>query len=121
MAFQEANNYAVNLAESKIVMPMNNDIKLHPEALYYLTQHFDNKDTFAVSGKIFAFDQDHLFIWKQGRLLSRKDISTFMKNHQKTTARPCLPAAVPFMVNRQQYLALGGFDSMYHPLYYEEN
>jgi len=24
------------------------------------------------------------------------------------------------MVNRQKYLALGGFDSMYHPLYYEE-
>ena len=24
------------------------------------------------------------------------------------------------MVNRQKYLDLGGFDSMYHPLYYEE-
>ena len=24
------------------------------------------------------------------------------------------------MVNRKQYLELGGFDSMYHPLYYEE-
>ena len=24
------------------------------------------------------------------------------------------------MVNRQRYLDLGGFDSMYHPLYYEE-
>ncbi len=24
------------------------------------------------------------------------------------------------MVNRQRYLELGGFDSMYHPLYYEE-
>ena len=36
LGFQEANNYAVKLAESKIVMPMNNDIKLDPKALHYL-------------------------------------------------------------------------------------
>ena len=36
LGFQEANNYAVKLARSKIVMPMNNDIKLDPKALYFL-------------------------------------------------------------------------------------
>jgi len=66
LGFQEANNYAVKLAESKIVMPMNNDIKLDPKALHYLAQHFDNKDIFAVSGKIFAFDQTTFLYGNRG-------------------------------------------------------
>ena len=34
LGFQEANNYAVKLAQSPIVMPMNNDIKLDEKALF---------------------------------------------------------------------------------------
>jgi len=57
LGFQGANNYAVELARSAIVMPMNNDIKLDEKALLHLARHFDEGDLFAVSGKFFAFDQ----------------------------------------------------------------
>ena len=56
LGFQGANNYGVQLANSSVVMPMNNDMKLDQKALYYLARHFDNKGMFAVSGKIFDFD-----------------------------------------------------------------
>ncbi len=119
LGFQEANNYAVNLAESKIVMPMNNDIKLDPKALHYLALHFDNKDTFAVSGKIFAFDQTTFLYGNRGGYFHKGHFHLYEKppEDESQTLFACGGA---FMVNRQKYLDLGGFDSMYHPLYYEE-
>ena len=119
LGFQEANNYAVKLAESKIVMPMNNDIKLDPKALHYLAQHFDNKDIFAVSGKIFAFDQTTFLYGNRGGYFQKGHFHLYEKppEDESQTLFACGGA---FMVNRQKYLDLGGFDSMYHPLYYEE-
>ena len=119
LGFQEANNYAVSLAESKIVMPMNNDIKLEPKALHYLTQHFDNKDTFAVSGKIFAFDQTTFLYGNRGGYFQKGHFHLYEKPPEDNS-QTLFACGGAFMVNRQKYLDLGGFDSMYHPLYYEE-
>ena len=119
LGFQEANNYGVRLAESKIVMPMNNDIKLDPKALYYLARHFDNKDVFAVSGKVFAFDQTTFLYGNRGGYFQKGHFHLYEKppDDNSQTLFACGGA---LMVNRQKYLELGGFDSMYHPLYYEE-
>jgi GT2 family glycosyltransferase len=119
LGFQEANNYAVKLAESKIVMPMNNDIKLDPKALHYLAQHFDNKDTFAVSGKIFAFDQTTFLYGNRGGYFQKGHFHLYEKPPEDDS-QTLFACGGAFMVNRQKYLDLGGFDSMYHPLYYEE-
>ncbi|SVB27384.1 uncharacterized protein METZ01_LOCUS180238 [marine metagenome] len=119
LGFQEANNYAVNLADSKIVMPMNNDIKLDQKALYYLIQHFDNKDTFAVSGKIFAFDKTTFLYGNRGGYFQKGHFHLYEKP-QDDDSQTLFACGGAFMVNRQKYLDLGGFDAMYHPLYYEE-
>jgi len=119
LGFQEANNYAVKLAKSKIVMPMNNDIKLDPKALHYLAQHFDNKDIFAVSGKIFAFDQTTFLYGNRGGYFQKGHFHLYEKPPEDDS-QTLFACGGAFMVNRQKYLDLGGFDSMYHPLYYEE-
>ena len=119
LGFQEANNYAVKLAESKIVMPMNNDIKLDPKALHYLAQHFDNKDIFAVSGKIFAFDQTTFLYGNRGGYFQKGHFHLYEKPPEDDS-QTLFACGGAFMVIRQKYLDLGGFDSMYHPLYYEE-
>ena len=119
LGFQEANNYAVKLVESKIVMPMNNDIKLDPKALHYLAQHFDNKDIFAVSGKIFAFDQTTFLYGNRGGYFQKGHFHLYEKPPEDDS-QTLFACGGAFMVNRQKYLDLGGFDSMYHPLYYEE-
>ena len=119
LGFQEANNYAVNLADSKIVMPMNNDIKLDQKALHYLIQHFENKDTFAVSGKIFAFDKTTFLYGNRGGYFQKGHFHLYEKP-QDDDSQTLFACGGAFMVNRQKYLDLGGFDAMYHPLYYEE-
>ena len=119
LGFQEANNYGVRLAESKIVMPMNNDIKLDPKALYYLARHFANKDVFAVSGKVFAFDQTTFLYGNRGGYFQKGHFHLYEKSPEDNS-QTLFACGGAFMVNRQKYLELGGFDSMYHPLYYEE-
>ena len=119
LGFQEANNYGVRLAESKIVMPMNNDIKLDPKALYYLARHFDNKDVFAVSGKVFAFDQTTFLYGNRGGYFQKGHFHLYEKPPEDNS-QTLFACGGALMVNRQKYLELGGFDSMYHPLYYEE-
>jgi len=98
---------------------MNNDIKLDQKALHYLIQHFENKDTFAVSGKIFAFDKTTFLYGNRGGYFQKGHFHLYEKP-QDDESQTLFACGGAFMVNRQKYLDLGGFDAMYHPLYYEE-
>ena len=119
LGFQGANNYAVGLARSSIVMPMNNDIKLDEKALLHLARHFDEGDVFAVSGKIFDFDRTTFLYGNRGGYFRKGHFYLYEKSpdDQSQTLFACGGA---FMVDRKHYLELGGFDTLYHPLYYEE-
>ncbi len=88
--FHGANNFGAGLARSRLIMPMNNDIKLDEEALYHLAEHFDEgKDTFSVSGK-FSIRWPH-FLWQPRRLFSECHFYLYEKNRM-TPAKPCLLA-----------------------------
>ncbi|MFQ5671930.1 MAG: glycosyltransferase family 2 protein [Nitrospinales bacterium] len=119
LGFQEANNYAVKLAGSRLVMPMNNDIKLDERALFHLAAHFDDGEVFAVSGKFFDFDRTTFLYGNRGGFFRRGHFHLYEKppDDDSQTLFACGGA---FMVDRKRYLQLGGFEPMYHPLYYEE-
>ncbi|MCH8313522.1 MAG: glycosyltransferase family 2 protein [Nitrospinae bacterium] len=119
LGFQGANNYAVELAGSSIVMPMNNDIKLDEKALLHLARHFDAGDVFAVSGKIFAFDQTTFLYGNRGGYFRKGHFYLYEKSPDDTS-QTLFACGGAFMVDRKRYLELGGFDTLYHPLYYEE-
>jgi GT2 family glycosyltransferase len=119
LGFQGANNYAVKLAESRLVMPMNNDIKLDREALFHLARHFDSGSVFAVSGKFYDFDGTTFLYGNRGGYFRMGHFHLYEKpaDDASQTLFACGGA---FMVDRKRYLELGGFDAIYHPLYYEE-
>ena len=119
LGFQGANNYAVELAESSIVMPMNNDIKLEEKALFHLARHFDDGNLFAVSGKIFAFDRTTFLYGNRGGYFRNGHFYLYEKPPDDTS-QTLFACGGAFMVDRKRYLELDGFDSLYHPLYYEE-
>ena len=119
LGFQGANNYAVELAESPVVMPMNNDIKLEEQALAHLARHFDSGDVFAVSGQIFGFDQITFLYGNRGGYFQNGHFYLYEKQPDDTS-QTLFACGGAFMVDRKRYLELGGFDSLYHPLYYEE-
>jgi GT2 family glycosyltransferase len=119
LGFQGANNYAVGLAQSAIVMPMNNDIKLDEKALLHLARHFDESNVFAVSGKFFAFDQTTFLYGNRGGYFQNGHFYLYEKSPD-ATCQTLFACGGAFMVDRKRYLELGGFDTLYHPLYYEE-
>tara|TARA_Y100000588_G_scaffold359209_1_gene418035 strand:- start:36 stop:719 length:684 start_codon:yes stop_codon:yes gene_type:complete len=100
-------------------MPINNDVKLNKKALYYLAKHFRTPKVFAVSGKIYDFDEKTFLYGNRGGYFDKGHFYLYEKtpNDSSQTLFACGGA---FMVNRKLYLELGGFDSLYHPLYYEE-
>lgn len=119
VGFQRANNYAVGLVESRLVMLMNNDIKLDRKALFHLAKHFDQQEVFAVSGKFFSFDQTTFLYGNRGGYFRHGHFYLYEKDPD-ATSQSLFACGGAFLVDRNRYLKLGGFDSMYHPLYYEE-
>ena len=119
LGFQGANNYAVELAQSTIVMPMNNDIKLEEKSLALLAKHFDESDVFAVSGKFYDFDETTFLYGNRGGYFQNGHFFLYEKSPDDTS-QTLFACGGAFMVDRDRYLELGGFDLLYHPLYYEE-
>jgi len=119
LGFQGANNYAAGLAASPLIMLLNNDIKLHPQALYHLARHFDSGDVFAVSGRIYDFDETTFLYGNRGGRFQKGHFHLYEKEPFDTT-QTLFACGGAMMVDRRRYLALGGFDALYHPLYYEE-
>ncbi len=119
LGFQGANNYAVELSQSAIVMPMNNDVKLDEKALFHLARYFDEGDVFSVSGKIFDFDQTTFLYGNRGGYFRKGHFYLYEKSPDDDS-QTLFACGGAFMVDRKRYLELGGFDTLYHPLYYEE-
>ena len=120
LGFQRANNYGIEQTQSRLVMPMNNDIKLDEDALYHLAEHFaEGKDTFSVSGKFYAFDGTTFLYGNRGGYFQNGHFYLYEKEPDDSS-QTLFACGGAFMVDREGYLKLGGFDPIYHPLYYEE-
>ena len=119
MGFQRANNHGIEKARSKLVMPMNNDIKLDEDALFHLAEHFEKGSVFSVSGKFFGFDGKTFLYGNRGGYFKNGHFYLYEKEPDDNS-QTLFACGGAFMVDRKRYLELGGFDNLYHPLYYEE-
>ena len=119
MGFQKANNYGIKKSDSKLVMPMNNDIKLDEDALFHLAEHFEQGNVFSVSGKFFGFDGKTFLYGNRGGYFKNGHFYLYEKEPDDNS-QTLFACGGAFMVDRKRYLELGGFDNLYHPLYYEE-
>jgi GT2 family glycosyltransferase len=119
LGFQRANNYGIEQTQSRLVMPMNNDIKLDEDALFHLAEHFEKDDVFSVSGMFFGFDGKTFLYGNRGGYFRNGHFYLYEKAPTDKT-QTLFACGGAFMVDRKRYLQLGGFDNLYHPLYYEE-
>jgi O-antigen biosynthesis protein len=118
--FHGANNFGASLSRSRLIMPMNNDIKLDEDALFHLAEHFEgDKETFSVSGKFYGFDGTTFLYGNRGGYFCKGHFYLYEKEPDDTS-QTLFACGGAFMVDREGYLKLGGFDTIYHPLYYEE-
>lgn len=120
LGFQGATNFGVLNATGKIVILLNNDIKVRNDSFAPLLNPFHNEDVFAVGGRLYQFDETNYLAGNYRALFKKGHFSIFT---EKESHDSCY---IPFVCggagafDREKFIALGGFDELFHPLYYED-
>lgn len=113
--FQKSVNFGVKYFFDKgfdYVLVLNNDIALHPNAIWRLVERFEKGGVSMVTCMDVTLECD-----KNPANLSKIDDELKAENCPETP-HPCFSA---FMVNRECWDVVGEFDEIFAPAYYEDN
>lgn len=128
----EANDFLVGLnegvrrARTPVVLTLNNDVKVRPDFLGYLLEHFRDPGVFAVGCKVLYEDGRGVQMARvTGRfyhgLLDPVQMVGPLQEPDEAGPQPTLYAgAGACAYHRERFLELGGFDRLYLPLYWED-
>src|SRR5262245_3739497 len=121
-------NRAFGRAAHRLVLLLNNDVKIGPDAINRLVRHFDDSDVFAVHCQVFEMDT--------GRLIGGGKLASFSRGFIRVhasyvgpdepgaeTERPLYSAFAgggAAMFDRAKFQALGGFEELMSPYYWED-
>jgi len=119
MGFQKACNYGVQKSKYEIVMLLNNDIKMDQNTLAPLIEHFRDKRIFSVSGKVYDWDKKIFLYGNRGGYFKFGHFWLYEKE-ENDLSQTLFACGGAFMCDKKKYLELGGFNNIFHPLYYEE-
>jgi len=119
IGFQRACNYGVEKSRYDIVMLLNNDIKMDHTTLAPLIEHFQDKDVFAASGRVFDWSKKRFLYGNRGGYFRFGHFWLYEKK-EGDDSQTLFACGGAFMCDKNKYLALGGFNNIFHPLYYEE-
>lgn len=118
LGFQRANNFGVRKSRYDLVMLLNNDIKVDSKALVPLIRHFQDTNVFAVSGKVYDWEGNFLYGNRGGYFKSGHFY--LYEKEENSASQSLFACGGAGMFHKEKFLQLGGFDNLYHPLYYEE-
>ncbi|MBN1591758.1 MAG: glycosyltransferase family 2 protein [Candidatus Coatesbacteria bacterium] len=122
VGFQRASNIGAMIAKHPIIVLLNNDVAVEPDSIAKLCECFDRyRDLFAASARLFGWDRDsylagrRVAIFEEGHFRLR-DTGPDEKEERLTLFATGGAAAF----DREKFLELGGFDNIFHPLYWED-
>jgi len=125
--FGEANNIAVEGSKNGIVVLLNNDMRPEKDFFVHLLNHFTDLNVFAVASKMFFSYRIRpvtyrLGYFKYGFIDDKSDNLPLEKNPSKVQGQYITFSASGggVAIDRKKFLALGGFDKLYYPFYYED-
>ncbi|MCB1195088.1 glycosyltransferase family 2 protein [bacterium] len=119
LGFAKTANKGVASASYKHVFILSNDIVLE-NSLEHLFEHFDRDDVFAVMPQVKLIDTGFFAYGKRG---VKWENGLFKVEEQITGGQPVntlFASGGSAIFKRDLFLALGGFDSLYEPFYWEE-
>lgn len=121
LGYQEASNFAVKNCKYDILISLNNDIKLEKNVLNKIVEHFNDPLVFAVSTKVYLWDEKtylagHRYAEIKHGLFLLHDSGDIISNIRMTLFATGGAAAF----RKEMYLKLGGFQRIFHPLYWED-
>jgi GT2 family glycosyltransferase len=113
-------NHVLSRLDEPVVLLLNNDVKLHPNSVGPLVAAFENHpDALFTAPQCWSFD-GKLYEGMRTRVRTHFGVVQGMSRvpgHEEHVKRPDLTAAAgPVLaVNREKFLALGGYDELYFP------
>ncbi len=118
LGFGQSVNIGVKKAKYKYVMLLNNDVVLNDESYKFTLKHF-NKDSllFAVS---FAQKEKNNLIVGKNRIYWRGGMLYHAKANNLTFGSNAWAEGGAAIIDKEKFLALRGFDSLYSPFYWED-
>jgi GT2 family glycosyltransferase len=115
-------------ARHELVLLLNSDARPEPEMLAPLCRAFDAPDTFAASPLV--LDETGLVTGVtitvpylgRGRVRYRSETAQSLASGtaERLPWYTLFPSGGAVLVHRERFLALGGFDPLFHPFYYED-
>ncbi len=120
LGFQGASNFIFSKTKNPVVISLNNDIEVTPDSFCRLAEHFSDPTVFAVSTKI--------FLWDHTTYLAGRRVGVFEHGHFQLRDEEGNGSILPTLFatggacafDRGKLMALGGFDAIFHPLYWED-
>jgi GT2 family glycosyltransferase len=113
-------NHVVASRAEDIVVILNNDMHFDEDFISALLPHFDSADVFAVSARVLDWDGRRV---TTGQRLGDKRRLWFYKSWNFEAGSACLTLDAGggcAAFRRTMYVALGGFDPLYRPAYWED-
>ena len=125
--FTGGNNRAAQSIETDIIVFLNNDMVVDRGFLQPLLGPFSDPSVFAVTSQIFFADATRRRE-ETGKTRARFDSGFFYFWHDEMRPEDKALQTMPVLwagggscaVDRKKFLTLGGFDSLYHPFYFED-
>jgi GT2 family glycosyltransferase len=125
--FAEGNNRGITGTRTGIVVLLNNDMIVDRGFLRPLTDAFSDDSVFAVTSQIFFQDQTRRRE-ETGKTRARFERGFFYLWHDDIQPDDEAANTVPVLwagggscaINRNKFLAIGGFDPLFHPFYVED-
>jgi len=119
VGFGAACNIGVQKSMNPVVVLLNSDIKVSKEFLLPLLEAMKNEDIFAVSGKVFQWDEKSVYV---ERTTAKQTAGMLTISTEPADTRQMTLYAGGGMAafDREKFLSLGGFDDLYSPFYYED-
>ena len=122
--FGGGSNAGIRAARNDVVLLLNNDMRLAPDAIQHLLQGFADPRVFAVTSQIFFTDPNKRReetglthgLWIEGQLRVEHRIDP----HVKELFPTFYAGGGSTAFDRRKFLELGGFDPLMEPFYYED-
>ncbi len=117
--FHRAVNYGAEKSSGEIILLLNSDIEPGPDAIPPLIKHFDNPKLFGVNGRIYSQDKKTFLYGNRGAYFKYGHFYLYEKGEYDASQNLFVCGGAGAF-SRKYFLALGGFDTIYSPFYYEE-
>jgi GT2 family glycosyltransferase len=113
-------NAVVRARTEDVVIILNNDMRMDPGFIDPLLRHFADPTVFAATANVYDWDGSHMTTG-QRRIEHRR--AWFYQWWVRTTEGPTYTLDAGggcAAFRRSHFVALGGFDRLYHPAYFED-